>query len=346
MSASKFSYLSKQFRCVKSLNLKGPCYSSFLGNAYKHVPVIKKELSLPLYTSKRHISFFGYNFDLLFPFKILFPFKVSFPFKISFTKIVNSEHIRSGEKEVYLLTDHFKYHKKVPRVGLVKELTSTIQSIQGNGTKLIYIGGLPGIGKKELARQYAEEQYKIITKKKHSKAFVATIDVSDPTSFDQDLYKIAEKTDIIENSGQFEKIQTPKGYNDVLLKLTDRLQNRSGWVLILNDVKLNTDLQWHIGERKNNVKGITEALQNFDLSHSLPSIGGSSDGTIIITTCDSRAKSHHAKNVKYFDMPNGMTDQEAMKLLEYASNQENLQQCQSALKVLHDLQNVPTSVYW
>ena len=337
MSASKFS---KQFCCVKSLNFKGTCYSSLLGNAHKHTPVIKNDISLPLYTSKRHVSFFGFN---LINFSFSFPLKISLPYKLN---KVNSEHIRSGEKEVYLLTDHFKYHKNVPRVSLVKELSSTIQSIQGNGTKLIYIGGLPGTGKRELARQYAEKQYETMKKKKYSKAFVATIDVSHPTSFDQDLYKIAEKTDIIENSGQFEKGQTPKGYKEILLRLSSRLQNRSGWVLILNDVNLNTDLQWQVGERHDNVKGISNALQNFDLSDSLPSIGGSSDGTIIITTCDSFAKRHHAKNVKYFDMPNGMNDQEAIQLLEYASTQENLQQCQSALKVIHDLQNVPTSVYW
>ena len=340
MSASKFSRLSKQFCNVNSLKLEGAYYASLLGNACKHPTLIHKNITSPNYICKRYFS------DLT-PAAAIYLVNSAVNIITKFVnKIKTVSKSRSGEREVYLLTDHFKYHKNIPRVDLVKNLSSTIQSIKGNGTKLIYIGGLPGTGKKGLARQYAEQQYENIKKKKNLQAFVATIDVSDPISFCEDLFKIAEKTDIIENRNQFDKkIKKIGGYKEILLKLSSRLQNRSGWVLVLNGVKFNTELQWRVGEKGHNkVNEMNEALQNLDLSDVSPE--RSSNGTIIVTTCDYLAKGHHAKNVKYFDMPTYMTDQEAMQLLEYASDQQKLQQCQSAWKVIHSLQNVPTSVYW
>ena len=122
------------------------------------------------------------------------------------------------------------------------------------------------------------------------------------------------------------------------------LQNCSGWVLVLNGIKFNKELHWLVGETHDIVN---ENLQSLDLSDSLPPLGGgSSDGLIIATTCDSSAKRHFNKNIKYFDMPNGMDKQEALQLLEHASMRQSLQQCDSAEKVIRSLQYVPTSIYW
>ena len=328
MSVSRFFRLSKQFCYVKSLNLKGVCYGSILGRPSVHETLTSKNISLSIYTSKRQLyDFVGINVESIFR------------FWRPKNKVVSQK-----ESEVYLLTDHFKYHKKIPRVRALKELSSTVQSIKGNGTKAVYIGGLPGIGKKELARQYAEQQYENLKRERNPHIFVATIDASDQNSFHQDLFKIVEKTKSVENYQQYKKtVDKPGGYQDMLCKLSTNLQYCSGWVLVLNGIKFNRELHWLVGETHNIVD---ENLQNLDLSGCLPSLGGSSDGLIIATTCDSSAKSHHNENIKYFDMPNGMDKQEALQLLEHASNWPSLQQCDSAEKVIRSLQNVPTSIYW
>jgi len=305
--------------------------ASILGST--HAATVYKKLPLPIHTTKRHLFDFS-------------PFQFHFP--ISFT----ANNVRSGDKEVYLLANHLRYHKEVPRKDLVKSLKSKVQSIKGNETKVIYIVGLPGIGKKELARQYAEQHYKrltacALTSKKT--IFVAALDMSDPMSFHQHLFKIAETLDIIENYEQYcLKTEKPGGYKEILHKLSSRLKERSDWLLVLNDLKFSKDdLRWRVGQRYDKKDDeINKALQDLDLCVDLPSPGDPSNGTIIITTCDGFAKRHSVRNVECFDMPIGMSDDEALQLLEFASGQQNLQQCESAKKVIRDLQNVPTSVYW
>ena len=328
MSASRLFCLSKQFCYIKSFNLKGVYNGSILG---RPSVLTSNNISLFIYTSKRHFfDFVGINVESIFRF--WYPKN----------KIVSPNE--SSKKEVYLLTDHIKSHEKVPRVRALKELSSTVQSIKGNRTKAVYIGGLPGIGKKELARQYAEQQYENLERERNRQIFVATINASDPNSFHHDLFKVIEKTKVVENYQQFEKnVEKPGGYKDMLYKLSTHLQNCSGWVLVLNGIKFNTELHWLVGETHNVVN---ENLQSLDLSDSLPPLGGSSDGLIIATTCDSFAKRHFNKNIKYFDMPNGMDKQEALQLLEHASMRQSLQQCDSVEKVIHSLQYVPTSIYW
>ena len=337
MSASRVFYLSNQFCYVTSLNLKGACYSPALYGTFSRATMIHKKV-LPFYIYKRHM----YNIPVSAMIDVVGLIKLAFNF---IQKIRNTNVDQGGHKEVYLLSDHFKYHEKVQRVKLVNSLSSTIQTIKGDETKVIYIVGLPGTGKKELARQYAELQYNTLKKRKNHKKFVATLDVSNPINFHQSLFKIAENADIIENYEQYDlKTRKLGGYKEMLLKLTSHLKNYSGWVLVLNDLKFNSDLEWRVGEMHNDADMINGSLPSLDLSDVLS--GGPSDGTIIITTRDSFAKRHHAKNVKYFDMPSGMEDQEALRLLEFASGQQRLERCESAQKVIKDLQNVPSSVYW
>ena len=354
MSASKI--LSHRFTNVVSLNLKGACYGP---STSIHLTRIHQNIYSPLYMCKRHffINIENINVKLQNIIKLVYP---------------STRNIQKSEKEVYLLTDHFKNHKKVERVSLVKSLSSTILSIKGKETKVVYIVGLPGTGKKELARQYAEQQYRKLKKRGNSNVFVAAVDVSDPTSFHQYLFKIAEKMGIFETFNEYERNAAKRGgYKDILLKLSNRLKDRSGWILVLNDLKLNKELQWRVGERHTSTDKINRTI-DLDLSDVfLPSPGELSDGTIIITTCDSFAKSHHANNVKYLDMPKGMEDQEALKLLQFASGKKDLLHCESprniihkvlkymrftksgqedlcesARKVIQDLHSVPTSIYW
>ena len=204
MSASRLFRLSKQFCYIKSFNLKGVYYGSILE---RPSALASKNISLSIYTSKRHFfDFVGINVESIFRF--WYPKN----------KIVSPNE--SGKKEVYLLTDHIKSHKKVPRVRVLKELSSTVQSIKGNGTKAVYIGGLPGIGKKELARQYAEQQYEYLIKIRNPQIFAATINASDQNSFHHDLFKVVEKTKVVENYQQFKKnVDKPGGYKDMLYKL-------------------------------------------------------------------------------------------------------------------------------
>ena len=356
MSASNI--LSHRFTNVISLNLKG---TRFGISTSIYLTRIHQNIYSPFYTCKRHLFINIESIKLQNIIKSVYKNKKVYP---------STSNIQKDEKEVYLLTDHFKHHKKVERVNLVKSLSSTIQSIKGNETKVVYIVGLPGTGKKELARQYAEQQYRKLKKRGNSNIFVAEVDASDPTSFHQNLFKIVE-TDIIETFDEYERnAAKPGGYQDMLLKLSKHLKSRSGWILVLNGLKFNNDLQWKVGEKDSSTDRINRTT-DLDLSDViLPSPGELNDGTIIITTCDSFAKNHHANNVKYFDMPKGMEDQEALKLLWFASGQRDLlycesprnvihkvlkylrftggqeDLCESARKVIQDLHSVPTSIYW
>ena len=258
----------------------------------------------------------------------------------------STRNIQKGEKEVYQITDHFKRHKSVERVGLVKQLSSTIQRIKSSETKVIYIVGLPGTGKKELAAQYAEQQYRKLKNKGNSNIFVATVDASDPIIFHQHLFKIAEQMDIVETYELYEsKTAKPGGYKDILLKLSSLLKNRSDWILVLNGLKFNNDLQWRVGERSSSTNEINR-IKDLDLSDVfLPSPGELNKGTIIITTCDSFAKRHYSNNIKYLDMPEGMEIQETLQLLRIASGQKDLKRCEAVENVIQDLQGCPTSIY-
>ena len=243
-------------------------------------------------------------------------------------------------KEVCLVTHHFKYHPSVSRSGLVQRLTKTIQDIPGSNTKLVYIVGLPGTGKKELTRQYAESHFKKLSASKTSGIFVAMINASNPEIFHQDLLKLSEKIGIAD---YFTKAEKDDGYHKVLCKIASHLEQTSNWLLVLNDIKLDGNLKWLIGER--HVKQ-QKVKNHIDLSNSLPSPSDPSNGTILITTCDSFAYGHRASNTTSFNMPNGMENDEALELLQFGSDIGGLHQCKSAIDVVNTLGNVPTSVYW
>lgn len=243
-------------------------------------------------------------------------------------------------KEVCLLTHHFKYHPSVSRDKLVQSLTKTIHSMPGSNTKLVYIVGLPGTGKKELTRQYAESHYKMLTAKKATNNFVAMINASNPEKFHQDLLKLSEKIGIADYSTKAEK---SNGYHEILCKVTAHLEQKSNWLLVLNDIKLDADLKWLTGKRYIKHQRVKNTL---DLSDPLPSPGDPSNGTILITTCDSFAYGHRATNTTSFNMPNGMEDGEALQLLQLAVGSEIKCLPKSAKYVVSALGNVPTSVYW
>ena len=322
MSASRIFHLSNQLYHASILNLGRMCYASSMVS--RHTMFVQKNTHFPLYTRKRQIT----------------------------TVIVRAAYeyiknliLQANKIKVHILPDYFKGHEKIQRDGLVRELSTAVKRIKGKETKVVYILGLPGTGKKELAKQYAKWQYK---NKKIGNYFVAAIDVSDPNSFHQDLFKIAENTNVIENYEQYE-VKTAKtgGYKDVLLKISSCLNGCSNWVLVLNGLKFN-DLHWRVGGETNNTNEINQALQNLDLNDCLPLPGAPNHGTILITTCDGIAKTHKDKNVETFDMPKGMTDEEALKLLAAASgiDYQKLLLCEPAKKVIRALDNVPTSVYW
>ena len=322
------------------LSLKGAHYGISLDSTCIHLKRIHQNVSSPFYMCKRHLHANIGNLTMDFT-------KQNRMFQ-KFKKVYQStSNIQKGEKEVYLLDDHFKNHKKVERVNLVKQLSNTIQSIKSKETKVIYIVGLPGTGKKELAMQYAEQQYKKLKKRGNSNIFVATVDVSNPITFHQNVFKIAEKMGIIETFEQYElKSAEPEGHKRILSKLFSHLKNHSDWVLVLNGLEFNNELKWRVGVKHSRSDEMNRTIDLELKEVFLPSTGECSDGTIIITTHDSFAKRHHANNVKYLDMPNEMEYQEALQLLQIASGEEGLLPYESARKVILDLHGVPTSIYW
>jgi len=110
---------------------------------------------------------------------------------------------RVGDKDVYLLKNHIKSHPVVQRNALVNQLLKTVPDATTKYVKVVYVYGLPGIGKKELVRQFAKQHYEKLQSKKAPKKFVAIIRASDPHSFHHDLFKIAEQADVIENFEQY-----------------------------------------------------------------------------------------------------------------------------------------------
>ena len=278
------------------------------------------------------------------PFDISFPFNITMQFFKRFGKSRKSEQ-RVGNKDVYLVEDHFN-HPEVQRNALVNKLSQTIQDTKSKCTKVVYVYGLPGIGKKELVRQFAKQHYEMLEKKNIPKKFVAMINASDPNSFHHDLFKVAEQADAIENFEEYtKKTSKVEGYKDILTKISSRLKDRSNWLLVLKDINLGEELNWQIGYTPlESVEFIK--LQAMNLSDYLPSPGYPSHGTIIVTTSNNNAYSHKKSYTKCFTMPKGMEDKEALELLQHASGFD-LQTCkQPALRVVHGLENVPTSVFW
>ena len=250
----------------------------------------------------------------------------------------NSEN---HNKNVYLVKNNLKYHQSISRKNLSQSLQQTIKSIKGRNTKVVYIVGLPGTGKKELTKQYAKDHYMAKGGKDAESNFVAIINASNPENFHQDIVMLAEKLGISYNFNEVER----NGYYETLCKITSHLQKIPDWLFILNDIKLDTELKWLIGERS--IK--QHRYQNtymLDLSNPLPSPGDPSKGTILVTTCDSSAYAHQANNTTSFNMPKGMEDDEALELLKFGSGISTLHKSKSALKVVNALGNVPTSVYW
>ena len=245
------------------------------------------------------------------------------------------------------MEDHFKFHPKVERKPLVNNLSKTIQNIAADKTKVVYVFGLPGIGKKGLVKQYAEMHHNDLKKKQVPKKFVAMINAANPNSFHQDLFKIAEEMVIIENFEEYSKTTSRlEGYKEILSKLKSHLKNRPGWLLIIKDIKLDRDLKWRIGGSLPESSDLVKNMQTMDLSDGLPPPGDPNDGTILLTTCDSYAHRHCSMHVKCFNMPKGMEGPEALLLLQHASRFQNLKDCPPALRVMEELENVPTSIYW
>ena len=266
---------------------------------------------------------FGFNFSL-----------------INITKNIINNGSRK-KKNVYMVTDHFKYHASVKRKKLLGSLKEKIEKIPGKRTKVVYIVGLPGTGKRELTRQYAQHCYASRAgRNESSNVFVAMIDASNPKNFHQDLLKISEKIGITDYSTKAEK---ENGYNKILCEITSHIEEKKNWLLVLNDIKLDDNLKWLIGERY--FKQENEKY-TFDLSHLLPSSGDPSNGTILVTTCDTLAYRHHAPNTTWFNMPGEMEEDEALELLQIGSSIPNLHNCESAKNVISALGFAPIPVYW
>ena len=293
---------------------------------------------LPILHHRRHFKLFG--------------LEISCPLKFNLTVIFNlfkkpDAKQRHGKRDVYLVEDHSKFNKAVERKSLVGKLSRTIQAMDKNKTKVVYVYGLPGIGKKELVRQFALNHYKNLPRKKKPKKFVAMIDASDPNSFHQDLFKIAEQADVIENYGEYlNRTSKPEGYVDILSVISSRLKDRSDWLLVFKDIKLDENLRWLVGEILPENEDLVRKIQTVDLHKFLPQPNDPSNGTILLTTCDSYACRHYTTNVKHFHMPNGMEDKEALELLEDVSGCKQLQKCGPVKKLMQQLGYAPSSIYW
>ena len=296
-------------------------------------------LHSPLLTFRK-ISFNIFNIEAII--------KVQSPLKLKFWDRSKKSDQKIHNKDIYLLKDDFKFHHKVPRDTLVGNLSKTIQGIGNEKTKVVYVYGLPGIGKKGLVRQFAEEHYKSLSKKV-PKTFVAMINAANPNSFHQDLFEIAEKIGVIENFEEYSKTTSKiEGYKEILSKISTHLKDRPDWLLIVQDIKLDRDLKWRIGgplPGKTDLP-LVNKMQTMDISDGLPLPGNPNNGTILLTTCDSYAHRHCSMYTDCFKMPKGMEVVEAVQLLEHASGFKDLRRCSPALRVMQELNNVPTSVYW
>ena len=286
---------------------------------------------------KRSFSFFAFK-DLLRWTSSWLPINITINWQWFLFNWIKGD--KTKMENVHMFTSHL-CHKEVTR----KRLLSSLQELEKSpisSTEVVYIVGLPGTGKKELTRQYAKDYYDMHTKgrKDRSNVFVAMINASNPEKFHQDLLKISEKIGIADYSTKAEKVD---GYNKILLEITTYLDKKANWLLVLNDIKLNLNLQWLIGERY--IKKQSKEC-DLDLSNPLPSPGDPSNGTILITTCDSYAYMHEGSNVTCFDMPVRMENDEALQLLEIGSKINNLYKSESAKKVVSVLEHAPISVYW
>ena len=257
-----------------------------------------------------------------------------------------SSEQRDGNRDIYLFENHIKIHPAVQRNALVNKLSKSIQDIKGKGTKVLYVYGLPGVGKKELVRQFAKQHYEKLEKKEAPKKFVAMINASDPNSFHQDLFKIAEQADAIENFQEYTSMTSkPEGYQYILGKISSRLKDRKDWLLVLKDINLSEELKWQIGYTlPENME--FKKIQAINLCDYLPSPGDPNHGTIILTTSNDDAHLHDKTHTKCVTISKEMEDEEALELLQYASGFNNLHNCKPALQVVHGLENVPTSVFW
>ena len=279
------------------------------------------------------------------PLNVKFAFNVNFDMKSK--ELEQHPEQRRGNRDVYLVEDHYNFSHAVKRKPIVDQLSKTIQDMNSSKTRVVYMYGLPGIGKKALVRQFALQHYENLQRTGEQKKFVAMINASDPNSFHHDLFKIAEQADVIENYDEYlNRTSKPKGYVDILSSISSRLKDRSNWLLVLKDIKLDKNLRWLVGEILPENVDLVKKIQTVDLHSILPNPNDPSNGTILLTTCDSYARRHCTTNVKHFNMPNGMEDNEALELLENVSGCKPLQKCEPALKVIQELTNVPTSVYW
>ena len=222
--------------------------------------------------------------------------------------------------EAFSLLSFKPPHEVIRRSSDIGRLTEKMKELHegSNGTvSTIYLSGIPGSGKSQLARQVGEDFYSFRSHENESVIFVATLNAETLNSLADSYITFAKKLGITENTiVEMEKLKTEKP--EETLKQTIRMVSQKNvtyatWLIIADNV---VDLP---------------LVRNY-----LPQPGSDEwgHGQVLITTQDSSNIPSSELHTFHESLSNGMQPDDAIDLLKQVSKIVDQEQVEKVAEVL------------